>query len=227
MAASDILEQLGVDFSTGTVGNIGFTISIFFLVAGLVGIATYFYISKKSYNKQIYIFGEVNGITQRIGSDTAKEVVLPFTSIRAFYLKKTKVFLPRPSIQTDKNEFWYFIRDDGEWVNIGLGNLNRILKQLGLKYDHTDMRMSNASLKKLVEKNYKKTNWLKEYAPYIAIGIMILMLGITAFLVVREGAAISGGLASITNEVGELLEVISDLLSKTDNIVSGSGIRSA
>ena len=112
-------------------------------------------------------------------------------------------------------------------MNIIPSNINRKLKELNMKWDHTDMRMANASLKKLVEKNYKRTNWLKEYAPYIAIGIMILMLGIVSFLVIREGAAIAGGLGTITDKIADLLETVSDLLAKTDNIVSGSGIRDA
>ena len=230
MALSDLLEKVGVDFGSETALNIGTYITgtvVFLGIAVIVAILTFFIVNRRSYNKHIHIFEDINGQTVPVGMDKDREVVLPFTSVRAFYLRKKKLFLPRPSKQTGLNHYWFFVRDDGEWMNIIPSNINRKLKELNMKWDHTDMRMANASLKKLVEKNYKRTNWLKEYAPYIAIGIMILMLGIVSFLVIREGAAIAGGLGTITDKIADLLETVSDLLAKTDNIVSGSGIRDA
>ena len=97
---------------------------------------------------------------------------------------------------------------------------------MGIHFDHTDMRMANASLKKLIEKNYKKINWLKEYAPYIAIGILILILGIVAFLVLNQAQKLVGGLASAVSSNKEVIEQMGKMLVNVDNIYTGSGIRS-
>lgn len=228
MALSDILSSFGIEVEIG--GLFGFTnilqAFVFFLVFGfLVGGITYYIANRKKYNKKIEIFEEVNGKAVPTGIDLAREIVLPGTSIRAFFLKKRKFYIPRPSIQTGIGHYWYFIRRDGEWINIGLKNLNQEMNELKIHYDHTDMRMSNASLKKLIERNYKKLNWLKEYAPYIAMGMLIFMLGLVAFLVVNQAQDITSGLSSTADSFGESIDTFNSILISMDNICSQSGIR--
>lgn len=226
----NILADLGVgaNFNLGAgISNIfsNFVMLFLFLIAG--GIVTYWWISKKSYHKTIHVFEDVNGIPAPMNEDKAKEITLPFTSVRAYFLKRRKIYLPRPSIQTGKDHYWYFVRDDGEWVNIGLESLNAKLKELKIKFDHTDMRMANASLKKLVEKNYKKLNWLKEYAPYIGFAIIIMMLGIAGYLVMSEANKVVGSANSNVEVLRDILAEMKDILVIMDDIGSSSGIRSA
>lgn len=230
MAFADILESFGVDADINIGGGIGnlfsnFAILVLFLIVG--GILTYWYVNKKSFSKTIHIFEDVNSIPAPMGMDKAKEITLPFTSVRAFFLKGKKIYLPRPSLQTGKNHYWYFIREDGEWVNVTLESLNTKLKQLDLKFDHTDMRMANASLKKLVEKNYKKLNWLKEYAPYIGFAVIILMLGVAGYLTMSEANKVVGSASANVKVLGEILTELKDILVSIDNIASSSGTRSA
>ena len=230
MGFTDLLAQAGIKLPEGVgsgAGNFVWGLIFFIVLAGVVTGIVLLLSSRKQYNKHIHMFEEVAGKAIPIGVDTAREIILPFTSIRAFHLKKMKVYLPRPSIQTGKGHYWYFIRKDGEWINIGLENLNKTMDNLKIHYDHTDMRMANASLKKLIEKNYKKLNWIKEYAPYIAIGILILLLGITAFLVVNQANKIVDGLNSGIKINNEVIESLESILSSMDRICSGSGIRSA
>lgn len=229
-AINDLLGNLGVDTDLNIGAGIGsifsnFMILFLFLIAG--GLVTYWYISKKSYNKTIHIFEDVNNSPAPMGQDKAKEITLPFTSVRAFYLKNRKIYLPRASIQTGKNNYWYFIREDGEWVNVTLESLNTKLKQLRIKYDHTDMRMANASLKKLVEKNYKKLNWLKEYAPYIGFAIIIIMLGIGGYLTMSEANKVVSSASANVETLGSIAEHLDNILVNIDKISSTSGIRDA
>jgi len=210
-----------------TTANMFYYFIIFLIFCGVIGIAVYFWYDRKQYNKTIEIFEEINGIPMKVGTDKAREVILPHTSVRAFVLYKRGFYLPRPSIQTGINNYWYFVRDDGEWLNIGLTNLNSELTKLGIKYDHTDMRFSNASVKKLVEKNYLKTKWWKEYAPYIGFGIIILLLGVAAFLVTRDLGGVLSGLqsnlaeqAKVTESLGKLAEAIANLKGGSSGLVS-------
>jgi len=162
-----------------------------------------------------------------VGIEKAKEIVLPGTSVRAFYLKNSKFFLPRPSIESSQDEYCYFIREDGEWINVGIANVNLELKQLDLKYDHTDMRMANAALKRLVDKSYKKLNWVKEWAPYIGFAVIIIMLAIAGYLVMGEAAKVTGAAARNVDALAEITEVMKDLLGNINNIASTSGVRAA
>lgn len=184
--ASDIgLDKLGI----GNGGNIMSGISgfvhnliIFIIFAAILGAIIYFMHNKKVYCEKIQIFEEVNGNAVPTKSYLAKEVILPNTSIKIFRLK-TGMYLPRPTIQTGKKNWIFFIRDDHEWVNIGIENLNKKLTDLKIRYNHVDMRLSNASLKELIKTNYGDNNWLKKYGAYIALGALVVVMGISWYLV--------------------------------------------
>lgn len=226
MAASDLLGQLGVEIGAeGGIISFGWIadVIIFLILAGVLGVVTYIYASKKSYNKTIVKYREIDGRTKKTGIEKAKEIVLPGTSVRAFYLKSSGFYMPRPSIETGINEYWYFIRKDGEWMNIGMENVNEKLKQLGLHFDHTDMRMANAALKRLVDKSYKKINWLKEYAPYIGFGMIIIMVGIGGYLVMGESAKIVSAAAQNVEAFVEITETMNSILGNINNIAASSG----
>ena len=222
------LEQLGVK---GVEGGLNFSfvkdIGLLLILLIIAGVFTYVYIHRKSYNKTIVKYREINGIVRRVGSEKAREIVLPNTSVRACYLRNSKFFIPRPSIETGQNEYWYFIRDDGEWLNIGMANVNRKLKELDLKFDHTDMRMANAALKRLVDKSYKKSNWIKEWAPYIGFSVIIIMLAIGGYLVMGESGKVAGAAARNVESLNEIVKSLDTILGNMNNIASSSGVRSA
>ncbi len=222
----DILGGAGVNVGNIASGAGSFVKGFvyFLIVAGIIGVITYFIVKKTSYDKTIHIFEEVNGMAIPVGMDKAREIQLPNTSMRVFLLKKRGYYLPRPAKQTGINHYWYFVRKDGEWINIGLKNLNKELDLLNISYDHTDMRLANASLKKLVENNYKKTNWLKEYAPYIGMAILILLLGVVFFLILDKTGKVLGAVGSSMEANKELLIRSTDLLKAVDNVCTGSGI---
>lgn len=230
MAFSDTLSELGVEIG-GESGIISFSflgdIIIFAFLGCFAAGFTYWYTNKKSYNKTIVKFREINGMTRRVGMEKAKEITLEGTSVRAYYLKKSKFFIPRPSIESAENEFWYFIRNDGEWLNIGMENVNEKMDTLGLKFDHTDMRMANAALKRLVDKSYKKSNFLKEWAPYIGFAVIILMVGISGYLVIGEASKVVGAAAGNIETLNEITKTMNDILSNMNNIASSSGVRTA
>jgi hypothetical protein len=225
--AGSLLGDIEISFPKvlAGVGTFAQWFVIFILVAGAVGVITYYLANKKQYNKKIHIFEEVSGMAMPIGEDLAREIVLPNTSIKAFLLKKRKLYLPRPSIQTGKDSYWFFIRPDGEWMNVRPENLNTKLRQLNLHYDHADMRITNAALKKLVEKNYKKTNWLKEYAPYIAIGILVLILGLVFFILLNKASGVASTLNAAISSNTAVVDRLDTILTTIDNICSSSGVR--
>jgi len=220
-------KGIGVDIGgiLGGVGDLATGIGIFIVIAIIVGSITYFIANKKAYNKNIHIWEEINGQTAPTSEDVAREITLPNTTTRAYYLKKSKIYTPRPSKQFGKGHYIYFIRNDGEWINVLPSNLNTDMKTVNLNFDHTDMRLSNASLKKLVENNYKKTNWIKEYAPYIAIGILIIMLGLTFFLLLNKASAVASTLNAGISSQNQLVTTFNEILDKLDRICTSSGVR--
>jgi len=223
MTLHAIIGDTGLSLpSFGSISTWTLSLLTLIFIGLLAGWLSYYLSKKRSFNKTIHIFEEVSGATNPVRIDKAREIVLPFTSVRAFLLLKSKIYLPRPSIQTGKGHYWYMIRNDGEWVNTR-PIFNERTGEMDLQVDHSDMRMANASLKKLVEKNYKKTNWLKEYAPYIGFLAIIMMLGIAGFLFFREAGIVTGGLSSTAERLAETIDALNGILNSVDNIASTSG----
>ena len=109
MAIGDVLRDMGLDQDisfAGMGGEFLFNVGIFIAVAFAVGLVTFILMGKKSYDKKLITFKEVGGKPVRVGMTMAREITLPFTSVKAFMTTK-RTFLPRPSIETAKNEFWY------------------------------------------------------------------------------------------------------------------------
>src|SRR6056297_4027857 len=184
--ASDIgLDNVGIDFSGMGQRISSFVMNaIYFLVfAAIVGLIVYYFYDKKTYNKKIQIFEEINGRAVPTRQYKAREMNIPNTSIKILRIKENKMFLPYPTIQTGSNNYLFFIRDDLEWINIGITNLNKKLTELDIRYNHVDMRYANSSLKELIKENYGQTDWLKKYGVYVALGIFVLIAGIALYLV--------------------------------------------
>jgi len=222
-----VVGEIGINTGGSFFKGLGTSINFLILFVGialLAGVIIYFVMNKKNYHIKINIFEEVNGQTTPVGTDWAKEITIPESSIRIFKLKKRNLFMPRPTTPTGKNNYLYYIRNDHEWINFGLGNLNKELKELGINYDHTDMRYSNASLKKLIKQNYGDKNWLKEYAPYIALGFLVVIIGVSFYLIADKLGSVAGSLAGTADKMTQVLDGINRLSELQGGV---SGIRPA
>lgn len=227
MAAGDFLSSLGLseDISFGSLGgNFLYNLAIFFIIAMAVGIITYFVMSRKSYTKKLVSFKRVGGVPVRVGFVMAREITLPFTSVKAFQTSKG-AFFPRPSIEMAKDEFWYWVKPDGTLINFGLEDFDAKMKRLKIYADHSDARLQNASLKKLVEKNYKKGNWLKEYGPMIAFGFLIFILGLVSYLLLTEAGKLSGSMSSVAEGLKDSVEAMNGILNSLETLETQSGLR--
>jgi hypothetical protein len=205
--------------------------ALLFLVIIVVGL--FVFIIFKTTNKRkiwkikIHCFEEINNQFVPTDDDIAMEVTIPNTSIKVFYLKKRKIYLPRGIRQMGKNHYWYGIRRNREWVNFSLTNLNKEMKELNIDYDHTDMLNMNTFLKKLIERNYKKTKWWQEYKNEIAVAILVILVGIMVFLWLGKINEITATQTAVLNSVKEVQELNIKVLNALDRVCSGSGVTSA
>lgn len=208
-------------------GGIAPLIQIFFsmlFIAVIVGAYYYFKSAKNTYNKKIHLFEEINGQFVPIDDDLAMEITIPNTSVKVFFLKKNKIFLPRPTIPMGKNRYWYGIRRNREWVNFRLKDLNQEMREANLDYDHTDMRYANTSLKRLIKENYDSSKWWEKHADKIALGAIILLVAFSFWFVLGRVGDLITQLNPILERSTEACGVALEVLSKLDNICSGSGI---
>ena len=133
---ADILESAkGIlpDISMAQVGTFAFWAMIFVLfliiVGGAVGWWVYSYIQKKKFNKNLIVWQDVDGHPKIVKRDKACENKIGTGGDTVFYAKKEKKILPRPNKQTGDNTYWYYIRADGTWINIGLEDIDLSMRK--------------------------------------------------------------------------------------------------
>ena len=197
------LESVGVDgffggFNFASLGSWAGLIALSLFILFIGGGVTLLYYSRKakkiSFKFQIPIFMKVNGKYTRIDMDTAREVFVPETNISLIYLLKRKIYIARPTRSMGKNEFWYAIAENGEWVNIDLSQDPEHNNLAIANYDHRDTRYAYVNLKEIIKRNYKDKSikWWKEYAGVISMIIYgIMLVGAMWFFFWQAGKMIS------------------------------------
>ena len=163
----------------GGVGLIVISI-IVFVIAGMV---TFFIVfnrnNKKKYSNKITFTKEINGRIFIVGEDYAKELSIPYTSIRVFFLKKAKTWSPKLIYDVGKNHFIILIGKGGEWINTDLRYGKDGVIELNDELKPT-RDYANENLKELIKRNWtdKNQDWWKKNAHYvflIALGIIIII----------------------------------------------------
>lgn len=220
------LGNLGIDSASilGGASTIAKFLFILILGSGLFGLYYYFRINKKLFNKKIHIFENIQTQFIPIDEDTAMEMLIPNTDVKVFYLKKNKIYLPVATRKMGKDNYWYGIRKNREWVNFTLNDLDKSMKEVDLDFDHADMRYPNAYLKKLIERNFKKEKWWQTYRNELGLVMLVLMLGITFFILLGEVKDIVGMLRPLIESSNEVIKASNEVLGKLDSVCSGSGI---
>jgi|TARA_Y100000310_G_scaffold97876_1_gene95546 hypothetical protein len=215
---------LNVGSITSGLGAFSKFIIIAVLLSVLVGAWYYSKNFKKAYNKKIHIFEEINGELVPVDDDRAMLMTIPETTVKVFFLKKNKIYLPEGIIKVGKDRYFYAIRNNREWVNFRLTNINKEMEEAGLDYDHTDMRYANTQLKKLIEKSYKKTKWWQEYRNEISVAILILMLTFSFWFLFGEMRDLVSQITGLIKEAKEVQRISGEAFSNIANLCSPSGI---
>jgi len=225
LGASDIVE--GVDFAG--LGSTLLIVGVIVILAIIIGVVVFLYYTRKyrkiAFKNQIPIFLDIAGKLQRIGIDFGKELFVPDSNISLYFLRNRKIYLARPTRAMGKDEYWYKILENGEWVNFNLSNHPDDNTLAIANYDHRDTRYAYVNLKDIIKKNYKDkaTKWWKEYSGVITIIITALMfVGVMWFFFWRTGTMISDmqPLSENLKAVGEsLLESSRNLQNINSGVV--------
>jgi hypothetical protein len=214
--------------------GIGSTIGIIilaFVVLVIVGAFTFMHYSKKIKKKlfkyKIPIFIRVNGKFSRQDVDDAKELFIPDSNVSLFYLKKKKIYIARPTRAMSKDEFWYYISENGEWVNFDL-NSNPTEDTLAFaNYDHRDTRYAYTNLKDLIKRNYKDKSvvWWKDptIMNIIAFVIMSLVFVGGCILILSRISILIKELAPISKAFETASENMIKAVQISQNLNSGIG----
>lgn len=183
---------------------------IIFVGIILVIAAIFFFIAWKKKQKkgdfnEVGWWEEINDKMSPMKMDKAREIIIPGTSLRVFYIKEKDMWLPRFTRSIKPNLYYVAITPNREIVNFTLKAIGRDMKEAGLEYDHTDMRWASENTKEFIKRNYrdKATPWWKEYQGVITGAVYILVVTFCLGIILYLWKGITDQQAAIMAQIGE------------------------
>lgn len=212
--AFDVGSSIGSlipNFSGRSILIFGIIIAIMVLLACVIGFFVLRNWQKKNYNISIRVFKLVGGKEKQVGIFCARNISFSRAGdsmwrITNLGMNKTKaikwIFPAR--IQTGSNEFWFHIREDGEFINFEIPDIDDLSKKANIKFDSTDLKAQRLAGDKILEDMFKNDKtFMEKYG--------VLLGGIILFLVIAVGVAI------IMYQVSGVMDKITPLVSSLTN----------
>lgn len=146
------------------------------LVLGTLAIGFYLWFSARKYNQTIIIFKKIGGKTYPYLQDKAKPVRISQAGDYLFLTRKTKKYLPRPEIEMSKNEFWFYERKDGEWINFGLQDIDKAQQEANAIFVDRDMRYARTGIQKNLDKRLQQMTFWQKWGNTILTILFIIII---------------------------------------------------
>lgn len=160
---------------SGVLGSVGIFL-IILVVGAILAVFSVWLINYLKYNKKIKLFRRVGNQVVPVLIDRAMFERVGSAGDYWCKLKKFKKIIPRPRIQMAKNEFWFYERDDGEWINFSLADFDEQLKMAKVHYIDEDMRLQRLGIQKNLRDRFQKvTFWEKYGGMMMSLGFIIVV----------------------------------------------------
>lgn len=208
--ALDIAGAFGFDkfnFFGSTVVTIIIVIVVVVFILLLVVVLIVLWVNAKKYKYRIPLYSKVGNIPTRIGTFKAKPVAFGRAGDHLWFVKGKglKKWIAPATIQSAKNEFWHWVREDGEWVNFSMQDLDEISKKAGVQYVKQEARLTRLAIDQLLEKRLNNQSFWEKWG--VVIGYVIFFLIITIALVV------------FFHQYGKIVETTGALMERADLIL--------
>ena len=194
-------------------------IAIIFLVG--VGFVTFLIVRKRKFNKKIVIWEKIDGQFKPTGKDRAMEIKWSTAGDTIFYLMNRKIYKPRPTIQTGPNTFWYFIREDGEWINFGPGDFDEDSRKLHARFLDKEMRYARTQIQKGLRERYEKPNFWTKYGTVIMSVTFIVLIGMMTWLLFDKWVKLASETTHAIEVGGQVMEQAKNVLAALGHVCQG------
>ncbi len=172
--------------------------------------------NKLKFNKKFPIFAKVGAKVQKVGDDLAMFQRVGSAGDYWAITKKSKKILPMPTIQMDKNEYWHYIREDGEFVNFGLQDLDEIMKKAGAYYVHEDMRLQRLGIQKNLRDRLQEQSWWQKHGTTLIFVVFMLLTVVLQIVQYKYAADTNVG-------AHEMAVSVKDMAIAVENLARGIG----
>lgn len=171
-------------------------------IVGLVGWFVYYYTNKKKLKYTIPLHKMIGGRPMKIGTYKAMEYRISMAGDKLWYIPKVKKYISPANIQSAPNEYSHFEREDGEWINFGLGDIDTEMKNAGVKYIATDMRSQRIAISNLLEQRFKgKQSFWDKYGNMIAQVIFYLIVSVCMVIIFYQFSQIADKISALFDKV--------------------------
>lgn len=194
--------------------NIMILIFITVIIIALIVVIFVLRANAKKYKYKIPLYARVGNVTTRIAVLKAKEVPMGRAGDKLWFAKGkggVKKWMAVPSVQSAPNEFWHYVREDGEWVNFSMEDIDEKSKLAGAKYVAQPMRLQRLATDRLLEQRLMNKGFLEKWG--VVIGYVIFFLVITIALVVFFHQY-----SKVTTQLSSVIDSANALLEKANNI---------
>jgi len=190
-------------------GSVGMGLLIFFLVIlvlGLIGFAVYMRIQKKQLKYKIPLYKMIGARPIKIATYMAKDFKVGFAGDVLWYVPKVKKYISMGTIQTAPSEYPHFVREDGEWINFGLGDIDEQMKLAKVKYVHSDMRSQRIAISNMLENRFKgKQSWWEKYGQMVTMVIFYLVVAVALVVIFYQWGNIVDSTSGLIDKI-EILQ---------------------
>lgn len=189
-----------------------FVIIICVFILLLVIVFVVLWLNAKKYKYRIPLYSKVGNVPTKIGVFKAKPVPFGRAGDQLWHVKGRglKKWIAPASLQSAKNEFWHWLREDGEWVNFSMKDLDEISKQAGVQYVKQEARLTRLAIDRLLEQRLSNKGFWEKWG--LVIGYVIFFLVITIALVI------------FFHQYGKIVESTGSLMAQADQILKEANL---
>lgn len=221
MAISDYIPQI-----SGSGILVWTSIIVVLALVMLIGaISFYFIYVYFQYNNRIVLYKKINGKIVRIKSDRARIIRIGEGGDTVFVTRKTKKYLPNPTIQSGPREFWFYIREDDEWINIGWTDIDEQMKEMKAHFLDKEMRYARVGLQKnLRDRLIKPQGFLSKYGAQIMVGLFLIIILIIMYFIFDKYVDLIDKVNAAIAEISKITATQNEITTKLGNIQGGGGL---
>lgn len=201
----------------GGVGNILKWAGLGVLVGGVLVAGVYFLILYLRYNKKIVLFRKIRNTVIPSNHYTACFQRISLTGDYWCKVKQANKIIPRPKIAMGKDTYWFFEREDGEWINFCLKDIDEVMKDAGVYYLDEDMRLQRIGIQKHLELRYKKTSFWDKYGQTIMWLLFVVIVTVCLIILFDRLNGTTDAISGLADAVKKMADAVSDQTARSSS----------
>jgi len=170
------------------------------------GFAFLYYI--RIYNLKASIFTNIRGRTVKLMDSPMRKIAVNKAGDKIWFIKKMKRFILPSSIPMGTREYWFFLREDDELIPIGLENVDKKMKEMGVFYVDSDVRMARTNIHKYVESVYKKKGFWQKYGQTISFALFAVLVTVCLIVLFIKLTDVVAQIGNVAKETSRIYEAV-------------------